>query len=441
MEMFEIVGGTPLHGSVRIGGAKNASYKLMLASLLGSTESQLLNFSHISDVKKVAEIIRYLGGQVREAGERALFIDPTSLQKYELDAQDGAQGRFSTLFIPVLLAKFGKAIVPNPGGDKIGKRPLERHFEGLEALGAKIEEKNGLIYAETQGLKGTRYKFTKNTHTGTETLLLAAVCAEGKTILENAAEEPEIDDLIIFLNNMGAHITRKSNRIIEVIGRQNLKGATHKIMPDRNEAVSYACAAIATKGDVIIENANAQHLESFLGKLTDINAGYEIGDYGIRFFYKGPLKATTVTTEIAPGFMTDWQPLFATVLTQCEGTSILHETIMQNRFQYVTELQNMGANIEYYAPEVQNPEETYNFNLADDAPGSFHAIKITGPTNLKAGSFTVHDLRHGATLIVAALSATGTSYISGVEHVDRGYESLAERLQSMGAQINRIHKE
>ncbi len=438
MEIFKVTGGNKLHGSVRIGGAKNASYKLMLASLLANSESRLLNFSHISDVQKVAEIVQYLGGKVNRAGERAIFIDPTPMTNFSLNAADGSQGRFSTLFIPVLLARFGKAVVPNPGGDKIGKRPLERHFEGLEALGARIREENGLIYAETDGLKGTTYRFTKNTHTGTETLLLAAAAAEGTTIIENAAEEPEIDDLITFINSMGGHVMRKPNRVIEIIGEKNMHGAIHKIMPDRNEAVSYACAAIATQGDVIIENAHPEHLQSFLQKLDEIGAGYEVGNYGIRFYYKGPLKATTVTTEIAPGFMTDWQPLFATVLTQCAGTSILHETIMQKRFQYVDALQQMGAQIEFFNPEVSNPETVYNFNLADDSADNFHAIKITGPTHLQAGNFTVHDLRHGATLIVAALSANGTSYISGIEHVDRGYESLAERLQSMGADIQRI---
>lgn len=441
MEVFEVAGGAKLHGSVRIGGAKNASYKLMIASLLANSESRLLNFSHISDVYKVGQIIEYLGGSVKGAGERAIFINPSTLHSHQLDPKDGSQGRFSTLFIPVLLARFGKAVVPNPGGDKIGKRPLERHFEGLEALGARIKEENGQIYAETNGLVGTTYRFNKNSHTGTETLLLAAATATGTTVIENAAEEPEIDDLITFLNSMGARIARKTNRIIEIVGVKELHGAIHKIMPDRNEAVSYACAAIATKGDVIIENAKAEHLKAFLDQLDAINAGYEVGHYGIRFFYKGPLRATTVTTAIAPGFMTDWQPLFATVLTQCEGESILHETIMQSRFQYVDALIQMGARIEKFNPLVENAESTYNFNLADDSAENYHAIKIMGPTPLKSGKFSVHDLRHGATLIVAALIASGTSYIAGAEHVDRGYESLAERLQSMGAQITRIHQE
>lgn len=441
MEAFQVTGGKPLYGSVRIGGAKNASYKLMIASLLANSESRLLNFSRISDVETVAEIIESLGGGVKRMGERSIFIDPSSLNSYDLSQSDGQQGRFSTMFIPPLVAKFGKAIVPMPGGDKIGKRPLERHFEGLDALGIRLREENGLVYAETDGLKGNTYRFLKNTHTGTETLLMAAVLAEGITIIKNAAEEPEIDDLIIFLNEMGAQVERKPNRVIQVIGVKQLSGAIHKIIPDRNEAVSYACGAIVTKGDVIIENARPGHLSAFLKKLDDIGAGYEIGNYGIRFFYKGPLQATNVTTEIAPGFMTDWQPLFATLLTQCHGTSILHETIMQNRFQYVDALQQMGASIEKFNPSVDNPDQIYNFNLQDDSADFFHAIKIIGPSNLHSGKFQVHDLRHGATLILAALTAQGTSIISGIEHVERGYESLSERLTSMGADIQRITTE
>ena len=437
MPSFHVTGGTPLHGSVRIGGAKNASYKLMIASLLAESESRLLNFSQIADVALVSKIIAYLGAGVSRAGERAIFIDPSSLTKHTIDKEHGEQGRFSTMFIPPLLAKFGKAIVPVPGGDKIGKRPLDRHWDGLRALGAEVEYKDGMFVATTKGLVGATYRFPKNTHTGTETLIMAAVLAKGKTILENAAMEPEIDDLIDYLNGMGARVRRRAHRVIEIDGVEKLHGAIHRLIPDRNEAVSYACAAIATKGDVIIENARHEHLTSFLEKLEEIGAGYEVGNYGIRFFYKGPLEAADVTTEIEPGFMTDWQPLWATLASQCEGVSVIHETIMANRFQYVSELQAMGTTIELYNPEVAHPEKIYNFDIENDSPEYRHAIKIHGPAKLKAGSFTVKDLRHGATLIMAAMIADGTSIISGIEHVDRGYESLDERLRSMGANIVR----
>lgn len=333
MRTLHITGGQPLRGSIRLGGAKNASYKLMIAALLGKSESRLLNFSRIADVTTVAEIINTLGGHAATNGERAMMIDPTSLHSHLLPPETGPQGRFSSMFIPVLLARFGKAEVPLPGGDRIGARPLERHLAGLEALGVRITQTETGIQAETDGLTGATYRFEKNSHTGTETLLMAAVLAKGTTVIENAAEEPEVDDLITFLNAMGAQIVR-DGRTITINGVESLHGAIHKIMPDRNEAVSYACAALVTQGDIIIENANSKHLEAFLEKVEEINGGYEVGEYGIRFFYKGQLKATTVETQIHPGFMTDWQPLFTTVLTQCEGESILHETIMQDRFQH-----------------------------------------------------------------------------------------------------------
>lgn len=438
MTQFQITGRTPLYGSVRIGGAKNASFKVMIASLLGDTESRILNFSRISDVTLVSQIISYLGAKVTPAGERALFIDPSGLTTSTIHPDHGEQGRFSTMFIPVLLHKFGKAQVPAPGGDKIGRRPLERHFDGLQALGASVSMKNNQYLVSAPQLVGAEYRFEKNSHTGTETLLMAAAKAKGRTILQNAAIEPEIDDLISFLNKMGARISRPAKRVIKIEGVEQMGGAIHKLLPDRNEAVSYACAALATQGDVIIENARAKHLRAFLHMLSAAGAGYEVGDYGIRFYYKGPLQATDVTTQIEPGFMTDWQPLWATLMTQAKGISTIHETIMADRFQYVEDLVSMGASISRFQPVVKHPETVYNFNVSDDRPDAQHAIAITGPTPLKASTCSVKDLRHGATLILAAMSAQGTSTITGIEQVERGYEELANRLRSMGAKITVI---
>lgn len=435
---FVVTGGTPLYGSVRVGGAKNASYKLMIAALLGSKESRLLNLPDISDVDLVAKIINELGASAKRVGERTFFIDTANFRFHKIDAKHGEQSRASTLFIPALLAKFGQAEVPLPGGDKIGKRPLERHMEGLEKMGVKFEQEDGMLKASCKELKGCNYRFDKNTHTGTETLIMAAVLAHGKTVLENAAEEPEIDDLIDFLNNMGAKIRRRSFRKIEIDGVEKLDGAIHKIMPDRNEAVSYACAAIASRGDIVVQNARHEDLKAFLDKLDEIGAGYEIGDYGIRFFYKGPLRATDVTTEIHPGFMTDWQPLFATLLCQCHGESIIHETVMQNRFQYVEDLRAMGAKIEYFNPEVKNPNEVYNFNWDDRSDKDNHAIRIYGPTDFKGGEFTIHDLRAGATILLAAISAKGKTILHNIEQVERGYQNIDEKLILMGAKIERV---
>lgn len=434
---FIVTGGTPLYGSVRVGGAKNASYKLMIAALLGSAESRLLNLPDISDVDLVAQIINELGAEAHRVGERTFIIDPRNFRFSGIQEKHGEQSRASTLFIPALLAKFGHAEVPLPGGDKIGKRPLERHMMGLELMGAKFVQEDGVLKASCKQLKGCNYRFEKNTHTGTETLIMAAVLAQGKTVLENAAEEPEIDDLILFLNQMGAKIRRRSFRKIEIDGVEKLGGAIHKIMPDRNEAVSYACAAIASRGDIVVENARHNDLKAFLDKLDEVGAGYEIGDYGIRFFYKGEMQATDVETEIHPGFMTDWQPLFATLLCQCHGESIIHETVMQNRFQYVEDLKAMGAKIEYFNPTVKKPEDLYNFNWQDHSENDHHAIKISGPTDFKGGEFTIHDLRAGATILLAAISAKGQTILHNIEQVERGYQKIDEKLILMGAKIER----
>jgi len=334
-----------------------------------------------------------------------------------------------------LLAKFGKASVPFPGGDKIGARPLDRLFDGLAALGAKVEVNGNRIDIKGE-LKGNLYRFNKKSHTGTETMIMAAVKAKGKTVLENAAEETEIDDLIQFLNSMGGRIRRYPGSIIEIDGVDSLHGSVHKIMPDQNQAVSFACAAIATKGDVIVEDANAHDLKAFLEKLEQIGAGYEVGHYGIRFFYKGKLKATDVTTEVHPGFKTDWQPLWVAMMTQAKGVSIVHETVYESRFGYVESLKQMGAHIELFNPQVESPDEIYNFNLNDSKQGQFHAARITGPSQLIAGEFTVKDLRHGATLMVAGLIAKGVTNLHDPENqIDRGYEKLDRRLCSMGARI------
>lgn len=437
MTKFQIIGGTPLYGSVRLGGAKNASFKLMIGSLLGEGETRLLNFSRISEVNITSSIIDCLGGKTTNRGERTMFIDPRGMEKHMIPAKFGPVSRTAPMFIPVLLHKFGRAEVPMPGGDKIGKRPLDRHWEGLEMMGAEIKQTTNRVIAKSEQLKGVEYTFTKNTHTGTETLIMAAVKAKGKTVLKNAGLEPEIDDLILMLNNMGARIRRRYHRIIEIDGVDQLQPTIHRIMPDRNEAVSYACAAVATKGDIIVENARREDLEAFLEKLDEVGGGYEIGKYGIRFYYKKPLRATDVVTEPHPGFMTDWQPLWSVLLTQAEGASIIHEAIYPSRFHYIEHLQQMGVKAELFQPNVKDPEKFYNFNVKENGGGK-HAVRISGPTKLQPGEFLVKDLRHGATLVIAAIIADGETTIENVEQIDRGYEELDLRLRSMGAKIKRV---
>lgn len=437
MSKFIIKGGQPLYGSVRLGGAKNASYKLMIASLLAIGESRLLNFSHIQDVQATRDIIESLGGHTRNAGERNLFIDSTSLKSSTIADQFGPKSRSSAMFIPVLLHRFGQASVPLPGGDKIGTRPLDRHFDALTQMGATVTLSGNRILVQAQKLHGINYKFPKNSHTGTETLILTAVMAHGKTTIGNAALEPEVDDLIDFLNLMGANIRRRPGRVVEIKGVSKLTPSIYSIMPDRNEAVSYACAAIATKGDIIVENALPEHLEAFLDKLDQIGAGYEIGKYGIRFFYHQPIQATDIETKPHPGFMTDWQPLWTVMMTQARGDSLVHETIFPSRFQHVDGLNSFGANITPLHLPVDDPEKTYNFNISDELLSEPHAIKIIGPTPLKASKYQIYDLRSGATMVLAALIADGTTTLTGIDLIDRGYESFDDRLRSLGASIRR----
>ncbi|MEA2056266.1 MAG: UDP-N-acetylglucosamine 1-carboxyvinyltransferase [Patescibacteria group bacterium] len=432
-----IQGGTPLSGVVRLGGAKNASYKLMISSIMASSESRILNLPKIADVERVATIIEELGGSIKDSGTKTLLVDPRDISKFEIDLRHGKASRASTLFLGPLLAKFKQAKVPLPGGDKIGKRPLGRHLIGLEKLGVKWKHQDDFLELKTNGLKGTNYTFKKNTHTGTETLVMAAVMADGKTVLENAAEEPEIDDLINYLNQMGARIRRRAFRTIEIEGVNELHGAIHKVTPDRNEAVSYACGALATKGDIVIENARREDLSAFIDKVREAGGGVEEGQYGVRFYYKEPLRATDVVTEIHPGFMTDWQPLWATLMCHAQGESIIHEIIMQNRFQYVSHLKQMGAKIEEIKPNVTHPEKLYNFNWEDCKESDIHAIKITGPTSFVGGEFEVHDLRAGATILLAAISAKGQTVLSNVDQIDRGYENIDQKLRSLGANIKR----
>lgn len=437
LERLVIQGGTPLMGSVRLGGAKNASYKLMIASLLADSKSCLLNLPNIDDVRMVANVIRDLGGRAWEAGPKMLFIDPTDVSSYIIKDKYGCCSRASTLFLGPLLARFGQAKVPLPGGDQIGERPLERHLLGLQELGVRYEHKDGFLILKTEKLTGGNYRFEKNTHTGTETLIMTAVRAEGVTVLENAAMEPEVDDLIAFLNAMGAKIERTANRVIKIEGVNQLNGAIHRVMPDRNEAVSYACAALATKGDIIIENANHRDFVAFIDKLQEAGGGYESGRYGVRFFYQQPLKATDIQTAIHPGFMTDWQPLWATLISHANGKSIIHETVMQNRFQYIDDLNQMGALIKPIKIEVSDPTNFYNFNWDDKKDSDIHAVEVTGPTDFVGGNFRVHDLRAGATILLAAISGKGTTILDNVNLIDRGYENIDKKLSSLGARIAR----
>ncbi len=443
MSKLIIHGGQPLHGQITLGGAKNASFKIMIAALLVDGPVILHNLPDISDVTLTAQVIRSLGGQAELIAPNSYLIDGRSLHCAHLDQKFGQASRLSTIFLPVLLGKFARASVPFPGGDQIGQRPLERHFAGLQALGAQIELQSKQISATlpAQTFTGADFTFFKNSHTGTETLLLAAVQADSSSTITSAAQEPEVHDLINFLNQAGANITQTAPRTYYIQPIPHLTPPpdfSYTIMGDRNEAVSYACAAIATRGDVLVRGANPDHLSAFLNKLVQIGAPAQISPAGIRFYYQGPLQPTDLTTGIHPGFMTDWQPLWATLIAHAHGVSTIHETIMSNRFQYLPALVTMGAKMSLFRPQVSNPAQFYNFNLDEPAADMPHGLEIHGPTQFHGGKFAVTDLRQGATLILAALTADSPTTLSNLEQIDRGYQKLDTQLVNLGAKIERI---
>jgi len=439
MERFEIVGGKKLKGQVKVFGSKNVVLKVLVAACLTNEEVYIDNVPLISDVYAMVEIIEHLGGKVVFKDHR-FVIKVEDFISNKIALEKAAEARTSFMFLAPLLLRKKEAIIPNPGGCRIGARPIDRVIGGLKKMGVRVkyDSKDGFFHATApNGLKGAYYKFEKSTHTGTETMLIAAVLAKGKTVLENAAQEPEIDELIAFLRRMGAKIVREKPRRIVIQGVEKLHKASFIIAPDRNEVVTFAVGAIITQGDIFIKDIAKRGLEEFLEMLKKIGAGFEIKKNGIRFYYKGPLKSSDVATSFYPGFMTDWQGPWAVLMTQANGISTLHETVYENRFNYVGELRKMGAEIELFNPKVRNPAKFYNFNIKDDKKTNLHAAKITGPVNLHNGILTMTDIRAGATLVLGALVASGESVLFGLEYLDRGYEQFEQRLKSLGAKIKR----
>src|SRR3989338_10534686 len=441
MEKIIINGGRKLHGITHVSGAKNVAMKVILAGLLTDKPIYIKNTPLISSIRGTADIVKPLGVKVDIKSDHTMIIKGDKMGGFSVPLELGGLYRTATMVLGPLLARYGKAEVPNPGGCRLGKRPIDRHIQALEQMGAKIRYNDGFFYAEASTLKGSKIKFSHNSHTGTETVMLAAVLARGETVIENAACEPEIDNLISLLNKMGAKIKRKSPRLIVIRGVKQLGGAEFEIMPDRNEVVTFAIAAVATGGDIIIDGAQKVYLKSFLTKLDETgNRWEEIRKDVIRFYrQKTKLSSCDVVTKFHPGFMTDWQAPWALLMTQATGISTIHETVYEDRFGYVPELLKMGANISFFDPKIKNPGEYYNFNWSDRREGKQHAIRIQGPATLHNAVLEVTDLRAGATLVLGALLAHGQSIVHGIEHIDRGYEKIEERLRNIGANIKRIN--
>lgn len=440
MDKFIVNGGKKITGEVSVSGAKNMALKAIVAACLTPEEVIIENIPLISDLFVMADIARELGGKI-EIQDHTLIIEMANLSKHEIALERAAETRTSAMFMAPLLARYHAAIIPNPGGCRIGSRPIDRTIEGLEKMGVKVDYKSedGFFHmAAPNGLSGIDYTFKKSTHTGTETLLIAAVLAKGTTILRNAAQEPEIDELIELLKLMGAKIKKIDPRTIQITGVEKLNGAKFRVGPDRNEVVTLAIAAVITRGDITIKDVGECDLSAFFEKMEEAGAGIEKQGKDIRVFYKGEIKATEMETTPYPGFMTDWQAPWVVLMTQAKGQSIIHERVYESRFGYVGELKKMGADIELFNPEVENPEEFYNFNIEDDKKSNKHAARITGPTTLHNAVVTITDLRAGATLVLAAIAAKGQSVILEIQHLDRGYEKFENRLNSIGADIKRV---
>jgi len=419
MDKFVIRGGNPLVGTVRVSGAKNAALPCMAAALLTDETVTLENIPQVRDIETERKLLVAMGAEVELGYGRAQHrttINCAKLSKPEAAYDLVKTMRASTLVLGPLVARIGRAHVSLPGGCAIGARPIDLHIKGLEKLGASITQEHGYIEARAERLKGGHIVFEKITVTGTEDLLMAAVLAEGETVMENCAREPEVADLAALLVKMGAKIEGAGTSTIRVQGVSKLRGAKHRIIPDRIEAGTFLVAAAITGGDLIVSGCDPRHLGALIQKLAECGVKVKENGDSVRVLGDSPLKAADVSTEEYPGFATDLQAQFMALATQAEGTSIVTENIFENRFMHAQEMVRMGANIRIEGRR---------------------AI-VRGKTPLSAAAVLASDLRASASLVLAALVADGETIIDRVYHIDRGYERIEEKLKGVGAQMRRI---
>lgn len=440
MSRYVITGGKTLSGEVSIRGAKNASFKQIIASMLCDETTQLSNVPQISDVKITQSIAESLGSQITLIGEHCLEITTKKLSSSIVPHGTGEKSRASFMFTAPLLLRTGVATIPTPGGDKLGARPLDRLFECFDKMGIKSVVTDDTIHFSALKIKPTVFSFPKPSHTVTEVLIMTSSLVKGQTILNNSSLEPEIDDLIVMLNSMGAKIHRDTlhPQTIIIDGVNNLRGTTHQVIADRNETVTFACAALLTKGSINILRTDPKIVTTFLETISNMGAKVISGKDEIAVSWDKPLKSINIETGPEPFFMTDWQAVFSVLLTQAVGVSSIIERVYPSRFQHISNLEKMGLKVKFFNPIIKNPESYYEFNPQSDNPQYFHGVKIYGPVKLKPAKFTINDLRAGASTTLATLTASGTSIIDNVEYIERGYEKLADRLRSLGAQIEYI---
>jgi UDP-N-acetylglucosamine 1-carboxyvinyltransferase len=420
-EAFRIEGGRPLRGTVSVSGAKNAALKLLAAAVLTGERCRFENMPEIEDVRVMVEVLADLGVVVEHPAPGVYEVAAGDVDWLFVPLEAAAKMRASFILLGPLLSRFGRVIISNPGGDRIGRRPVNLHVDAMRALGAEIEYRNGYYYAQAPGrLRGGEVLFPQVTVMGTENAMLAACLAEGTTVIRPAAQEPEIDDLMAFLVDMGADVARTTPDTIEVHGRKRLRGASHVVVPDRIETGTFLVAAAVTGGHLLLENAACHHVGALIelfGRMgVPVACGtstIEVDATGLR---PGDIRPADITTEPYPGLATDIQPPVCVLLTQADGTSHVNESIFEDRIEWLAELCKLGARLDI-----------------EDA----HHASIHGPVRLHGAEVSIGDLRAGASLILAALAADGTSLIHGAHHVRRGYENIDRKFSALGASITR----
>lgn len=420
MEKLVIHGGKPLEGTVRVSGAKNAVLPIIVASMLGTTQSTLTEIPKLADVHTVCDVIASLGVHIEHPERDTLVIDAHELTSTTAPYDLVRRMRASFLVMGPLLARKGRAQISLPGGCSIGARPIDLHLKAFEAMGAVINLENGDIEATApNGLKGAQIYLDFPSVGATENILMAASMAEGKTVLENVAEEPEIVDLATYLNSMGANIRGAGTNVIRIEGVKELHGANHAVIPDRIEAGTFMVGAAMTQGNVFVENAISEHLKPLISKLKEVGAEVQEEIDGIRVIGHAPLRPADIKTLPYPGFPTDMQAQFMALTTICQGTSVVTETVFENRFMHVDEFKRMGAKIRIEG----------------------RSAIVEGVPRLKGASVNATDLRAGAALVLAGLVADGETEVGYLYHIDRGYDNLVLKLQRLGADIVRVNIE
>jgi len=417
MDKLIIKGGRPLSGEIRISGAKNAALPILAASLLADGVVKICNVPHLHDITTTMELLGRMGVDLVIDEKMSIEVDPTTIKELFAPYELVKTMRASILVLGPLVAKYGKAEVSLPGGCAIGSRPVNLHIHGLEAMGAKISVENGYIHAEADRLKGANLVLDLVTVTGTENLMMAATLADGVTVIENAAREPEVVDLANCLISMGAKIEGAGTDKITIEGVERLSGTTYTVLPDRIETGTYLVAAAITGGKIKVKDTSPEHLDSVLAKLREAGAEIEMGEDWISLDMKGRRpKAVDLTTAPYPAFPTDMQAQFSALNAVAEGSSIITETVFENRFMHVQELDRMGAKIRLHG----------------------NTAIITGVEKLTAAPVMATDLRASASLVLAGLVAEGETVVERIYHIDRGYQCIEEKLEMLGAEIRRV---